>query len=63
MIDSSSIYEYPLVMGKLSYKAKACADTACNIFVESNQVTITKHCNGSSSFPTNNIIHPVSDNV
>jgi hypothetical protein len=61
--DTSHISENPIVMGKLSYKAKACADTACTIFVESNLVTITKHCNGSSTFPAINIIHPISDNV
>ncbi len=49
-------------MGKLSYKAKACADNSCNIFVESNLVTITKNCNGSSTLPTINIIHPISEN-
>ena len=63
MSDTSYISENPIVMGKLSYKAKACADTACNIFVESNLVTITKNCNGSSTFPAINIIHPISDNV
>ena len=63
MSDSSFITENPIIMGKLSYKAKACADTACTIFVESNLVTITKNCNGSSNFPAINIIHPISDNV
>ncbi len=63
MSDTSYISENPIVTGKLSYKAKACADNSCNIFVESNLVTITKYCNGSSTFPAINIIHPISENV
>ncbi len=41
---------------------KACADTACTVFVLSNLVTITTYCTGSSTFPTLNFIHPISDN-
>jgi hypothetical protein len=41
---------------------KACADTACSIFVLSNLVTITTYCIGSSTFPALNFIHPISDN-
>ena len=62
MLDYGYYADYPQY-GKKNFKMKACADDICTVFVESNLITITTYCTGLPSFPTTNIIHPVSDNV
>ena len=62
MLDHGYYADYPQI-GKKTFKIKACADDPCTVYVESNLITITTYCTGSSSFLTTNIIHPISDNV